>query len=415
LHLGYRQWHSREKNPEICCKEGGYQHMNRSFFIKMGVLFLVFLVILLSGCQPQKEIEPVVDQDAPKLWSVLKPLSEEEKLKQRKYINTKPGDEFPIPGIEDGFVILTSGSDTLYEELCMEDLLQLADLAPVTLLIAGLAPLRSEPFYEVMTLPSNSEVVKLKLSDLLSLGFEQDYLNLIYYYHPTIWQVKDGMIQRQYLYYAVGQYEDVYTHFTTDEVSMFPVEIGKALQELVLVRSSSQEKETIKISEPTLMIHWSLENSLPQLSALIDPLIEKVQIILVLQNTEVRTRFPVLLHELATRENVEEKIEWFSRKNYDFLMNKYMARLESIAQMYPYLMIFEDQSYEIVRRFNLVHLTHPMLKEVDDRFAELNSFFLFNEKGILVNEWICRLTLGNKEDNVVMLNILEQAIAELKR
>jgi|GEM_PF-4171865 len=393
----------------------GDDMLKHSFLIKPGVMLLVFFVILLSGCQPQKEIEPVVDQDAPKIWSVLKPLSEEEKLKQRKYINTKPGDEFPIPGIEDGFVILTSGSDTLYEELCMEDLLQLADLAPVTLLIAGLAPLRSEPFYEVMTLPSNSEVVKLKLSDLLSLGFEQDYLNLIYYYHPTIWQVKDGMIQRQYLYYAVGQYEDVYTHFTTDEVSMFPVEIGKALQELVLVRSSSQEKETIKISEPTLMIHWSLENSLPQLSALIDPLIEKVQIILVLQNTEVRTRFPVLLHELATRENVEEKIEWFSRKNYDFLMNKYMARLESIAQMYPYLMIFEDQSYEIVRRFNLVHLTHPMLKEVDDRFAELNSFFLFNEKGILVNEWICRLTLGNKEDNVVMLNILEQAIAELKR
>ena len=73
--------------------------LKHSFLVKLGVMLLVFFVILLSGCQPQKEIEPVVDQDAPKIWSVLKPLSEEEKLKQRKYINTKPGDEFPIPGI----------------------------------------------------------------------------------------------------------------------------------------------------------------------------------------------------------------------------------------------------------------------------------------------------------------------------
>ena len=63
----------------------------------------------------------------------------------------------------------------------------------------------------------------------------------------------------------------------------------------------------------------------------------------------------------------------------------------------------------------MLHLLNPILVEADDRSVMVYMFYLFNEKGILVNDWLCRLTLGNKEDNVVMLNILEQAIAELKR
>ena len=389
--------------------------LKHSFLIKLGVMLLVFFVILLSGCQPQKEIEPVVDKDAPKLWSVLKPLSEEEKLKQRKYINTKPGDEFPIPGIEDGFVILTSGSDTLYEELCMEDLLQLADLAPVTLLIAGLAPLRSEPFYEVMTLPSNSEVVKLKLSDLLSLGFEQDYLKLIKYFHPTIWRIENGVIQRQYLYYAVGQYEDVYTHFTVADATFSPFEPGNSLQEISLVRSNTQAKEPIKITKPTLLINWSMENPLSQLSALLDSLKDKVQIILVLQATDLRTRYPTILEALTTRDNTEDKIERLYIKSMDIQTERDLQYIASLQSLYPDLLIYEDQAYEMIRRFNLLHLLNPILVEADDRSVMVYMFYLFNEKGILVNDWLCRLTLGNKEDNVVMLNILEQAIAELKR
>jgi hypothetical protein len=389
--------------------------MNRSFFIKMGVLFLVFLVILLSGCQSQKEAKPVVDQDAPKLWSVLKPLSEEEKIQQRKYINTKPGDEFPIKGIQDGYVILTSGSDTLYEELYMEDLLQLSDLAPVTLLIAGLAPLRAEPFYEVMDLPSNSEVVKLEMSDFLSLGFEQDYLKLIKYFHPTIWQVENGIIQRQYLYYAVGQYEDLYTHFTVADATFSPLEPGNSLQEFSLVRSNTQAKETIKITKPTLLINWSLENPLSQLSALLDSLKEKVQIILVLQVTDLRTRYPTIVEALTTRDNTEDKIEWLYIKTMGIQTERDLQYIASLQSLYPDLLIYEDQAYEMIRRLNLLHLLNPMLVEADDRSIMVYMFYLFNEKGILVNDWLCRLTLGNKEENVVMLNILEQAIAKLEQ
>ena len=58
--------------------------MKRSLLVKIGVMFLVFLIVLLSGCQPQKE-EPVTSQDAPKLWSVLKPFSEEEVTKPVSY------------------------------------------------------------------------------------------------------------------------------------------------------------------------------------------------------------------------------------------------------------------------------------------------------------------------------------------
>ncbi|HZW49139.1 MAG TPA: hypothetical protein VFF80_03285, partial [Bacillota bacterium] len=166
--------------------------MNRSFLVKIGVMFFVFFIVLLSGCQPQKE-EPVISQDAPKLWSVLKPFSEEEVTKQRKYIQTQPGDVFPVSGIQDGFVILTSGSDTLYEELFMEELLQLAEVAPVTLLNAGLAVNRSLPFYEVMDLPANCELVQMQQSDLMKLGFEQDYLNSVQYFPPVIWLVEEGV------------------------------------------------------------------------------------------------------------------------------------------------------------------------------------------------------------------------------
>ncbi|MCE5196895.1 MAG: hypothetical protein LLG09_07195, partial [Negativicutes bacterium] len=103
--------------------------MQRTFIVKKSGILLLLLVILLSGCQPQKE-EPVNSRDAPKLWSVLKPFSEVEVSKQREYIQTQTGDAFPISGIQDGFVILTTGSDSLYEELVMQDLLQLAKLAP---------------------------------------------------------------------------------------------------------------------------------------------------------------------------------------------------------------------------------------------------------------------------------------------
>ncbi len=99
--------------------------MNRSLSVKISSLFLVLLMVLLSGCRSQKE-EPVISQDAPKLWSVLKPFSDEEVSKQREYIQTQTGDAFPISGIRDGFVILTTGSDALYEELVMQDLLQFA-------------------------------------------------------------------------------------------------------------------------------------------------------------------------------------------------------------------------------------------------------------------------------------------------
>jgi len=389
--------------------------MNRSFLIKMAVLFLVFLVILLSGCQSQKEAKPVVDQEAPKLWSVLKPLSEEEKIQQCKYINTKPGDEFPIKGIQDGFVILTSGSDTLYEELYMEELLQLTGFAPVTLLIAGLAPLRSEPFYEVMDLPDQTEVVKLKMSDLMSLGFEQDYLKLIKYFHPTIWQVENGIIQRQYLYYAVGQYEDLCTHFTVADATFSPLEPGESLQEFSLVRSNTQAKEPIKITKPTLLINWSLENPLSQLRVLLDSLKDKVQIILVLQATDLRTRYPTIMEALTTRDNTEDKIEWLYMKSMDIQTERDLQYIASLQSLYPDLLIYEDQAYEMIRRLNLLHLLNPMLVEADDRSVMVYMFYLFNEKGILVNDWLCRLTLGNKEDTVLMLNILEQAITELKR
>lgn len=388
--------------------------MKRSFLVKISVMFLVFLLVLLSGCQPQKK-EPVISQDAPKLWSVLKPFSEEEVTKQREYIQTQPGDMFPVSGIQDGFVILTSGSDTLYEELFMEELLQLAEVAPVTLLIAGLAVNRGLPFYEVMDLPANCALVKMQLSDLMKLGFKQDYLNIIKNFHPMIWLLEDGVIQRQYFYYAVGQYEDVYSYLVTAEETLIPVQIGKPLHELCLVRSETQEKEVLKITKPTLLILWTIGNSNLQLYTLLDTLEDQIQVVVVLPTTDAHTRYPIIQQELAHREDAETKIEWYYRNFYEIQINVYLKETESLRQKYPDLLIYEDQSYEMMRRFNLGPTIHPMLVEADDRDVRLNSFFLFDEQGIMINEWICRLTLGNKEDNVVMLNILEQAIAELKR
>ncbi|MCE5196898.1 MAG: hypothetical protein LLG09_07210 [Negativicutes bacterium] len=174
---------------------------------------------------------------------MLKPFSDEEVSKQREYIQTQTGDAFPISGIRDGFVILTTGSDALYEELVMQDLLQFAGVAPVTLLIGGLAPMRNLPFYEVMDLPANTALIQMQQSDLLKLGFEQDYLDIVKYFHPVIWFLEAGVIQRQYLYYAVNQYEDVYSYFVTAEETPTPVQIGKPLGDLCLVWSQTQKKK----------------------------------------------------------------------------------------------------------------------------------------------------------------------------
>lgn len=388
--------------------------MKRSFLVKIGVMFLVFLIVLLSGCQPQKE-EPVTSQDAPKLWSVLKPFSEEEVTKQRKYIQTQPGGAFPVSGIQDGFVILTSGSDTLYEELVMEELLQLAKIAPVTLLIAGLAVIRSLPFYEVMDLPANSALVKMHLSDLMKLGFEQDYLNFVQYFQPVIWLLEEGVIQRQYLYYAVGQYEDVYSYFVTAEETPTPVQIGKPLRDLCLVRSETQEKEVLEITKPTLLIHWTIGIFTSQLTTLLDVLKDQIQVVVVLPTTDARTRYPIILQELAVRENADTKIEWYYRNLYEVQIDKALKEAENLRQNYPDLLIYEDQSYEMVRRFNLVPIIHPLLVEADDRDVGLYNFFLFDEHGVMIKEWICRMTLGNKEESLLMQNILEKAITELTR
>ncbi len=386
--------------------------MQRSFKVKKSGILLLLLIILLSGCQPQKE-EPVNSRDAPKLWSVLKPFSEEEVSKQREYIQTQTGDAFPISGIQDGFVILTTGSDSLYEELVMQDLLQLAKLAPVTLLIGGLAPLRSLPFYEVLDLPANTELIKMQQSDFMKLGFQQDYLSLVKYFQPAVWLLADGIIQRQYFYYAVNHFEDVYSYFVTEEEITTLVQIGKSLQNLTLVRSQTQTKEKLEITEPTLLIHWTFEGNTSQLNALLDALKDQIRVAVVLQSTEVRTRYPIILQELALRENANTKTEWYYRDSYINQMEAFLKETEKLQQKYPDLLIYEDQSYEMVRRFNLIHTVHPTLKETDDRDAELNNFFLFDEQGVLINEWLCRMTLGNKEESMLMQSMLEKAITEL--
>ena len=140
-----------------------------------------------------------------------------------------------------------------------------------------------------------------------------------------------------------------------------------------------------------------------------------MQIILILQATDLRTRYPTIMEALMTRDNTEDKIERLYIKSMDIQTERDLQYIASLQSLYPDLLIYEDQAYEMIRRLNLLHLLNPMLVEADDRSVMVYMFYLFNEKGILVNDWLCRLTLGNKEDNVVMLNILEQAIAELKQ
>ncbi|MCE5196897.1 MAG: hypothetical protein LLG09_07205 [Negativicutes bacterium] len=178
---------------------------------------------------------------------------------------------------------------------------------------------------------------------------------------------------------------------------------------------ANTKKEALKITKPTLLIHWTIGNFPTQLTTLLDVLKEQIQVVIVLPATDVRTRYPIILQELAVRENADTKPEWYYRNAYEIQIDKVMKETENLRQKYLDLLIYEDQNYEMVRRFNLVPSIHPMLVEADDRAVGLYSFFLFDGKGIMINEWICRMTLGNKEDSLLMQNILEKAIVDVTR
>ena len=387
--------------------------MKHSIYNNAFVTLIVFLIVLLSGCQSMKNVTSKENIEEPKLWSVLKPLSQEERVKQHQYIDTVVNSEFPIKGLTDGYIILTTGGPNLYEELCMRELLQLSDLAPITILIAGLVSPASNSFFDKIQLPTNVEIVKIDRNGLISLGFDEDYIEIEKYYHPAVWQIEKGIIQNQYLYYVVGQYADIYEHFTNDDSMISPIQVGQPLQKLYLVQARGQERELVQIDRPTLLILWSFENSNALLQTYLDYFQNKVQIFLVLKTTDVRTRYPALLEALASSYDADDRIEWKYIESMKNQTSVEVSNINNIVELYPEMKIYEDQTHEMIRRLSSLQILHYSLMKGEDRGVMLYSFYLFNAKSILVKDWQCRMTLGNQEDRYEMLTILEQAITEL--